>query len=166
MVGREGMFSVASFLGDDRPGNRAMVQIAGHALRMRADVLRREMAADASIQRLLLRYAYAVLASVGQSAACNRLHQLEQRCARWLLGCHDRTESDKFEITQDFLAMMLGVHRPGVTLAAQSLQSDGLITYNHGSMRIVDREGLEARSCECYRAIRSEFRRLLDRSPE
>lgn len=166
MVGREGMFGVSSVLGDDRPGNRAMVQIAGHALRMKADVLQREIATDLSMQRLLLRYTCAVFASVGQSAACNRLHQLEQRCARWLLGCSDRAESDRFEITQDFLAMMLGVHRPGVTLAAQSLQSDGLITYNHGSMRIVDRKGLEARSCECYGAIRDEFKRLLRRPPE
>jgi CRP-like cAMP-binding protein len=123
--------------------------------------LRQEIAADPSLERLLLRYAYAVMSSIGQSAACNRLHLLEQRCARWLLGCHDRAESDTFAITQDFLAMMLGVHRPGVSIAAQSLQSDGLITYNHGTMTLLDRKGLEARSCECYGAIRDEFRRLL-----
>jgi len=98
---------------------------------------------------------------VAQSAACNRLHLLEQRCARWLLASHDRAEADQFAITHEFLAMMLGVRRPGVTLALNALRERGVITYNHGSMTIVDREGLEARSCECYRVIQNEFARLL-----
>jgi len=142
MAGREGMFSVASILGDDHPAHRAMVQLPGHALRMKTHLLRQEMAADLDLQRRLLLYAYGVLATVSQSAACNRLYLLEQRSARWLLTARDRADGDTFPMTHEFLAMMLGVRRPGVTLAAQALQSDGLITYNHGTMTIVDCQGL------------------------
>jgi CRP-like cAMP-binding protein len=115
------------------------------------------------MRAMLLRYAQATLSAVAQSAACNRLHMLEQRCARWLLTAHDRAGDDKFSMTHEFLAMMLGVRRAGVTLAAQSLQiqSAGLITYNHGIMSVIDRKGLEAASCECYHAIQDEFDRLL-----
>jgi CRP-like cAMP-binding protein len=161
MAGREGMFSVASILGDDEPAHRAMVQLPGQALRMKIHLLREQMAADLEMQRRLLLYAYGVLAAVSQSAACNRLHLLEQRCARWLLTARDSAEGDTFPMTHEFLAMMLGVRRAGVTVAAQTLQSDGLITYSHGKMTIADRQGLEARSCECYRAVKAEFYRLL-----
>ena len=161
MVGNEGMFSVSAVLGDERPQHRAMVQLAGSALQIPARVLRQEAQASAALQALLLRYVQATLSAVGQSAACNRLHPLEQRCARWLLSAHDRAGVDQFRMTHDFLAMMLGVRRPGVTVAAQSLQADGLITYNHGTMTVLDREGLEATSCECYRTIRGNFERLL-----
>jgi CRP-like cAMP-binding protein len=118
------------------------------------------MQADEALQKRLLRYIQATLNAVAQSAACNRLHLLEQRCARWLLACHDRAESDRFPMTHEFLAMMLGVRRPGVTLALNSIREKALITYNHGTMTVIDREGLEAASCECHRVIMDEFARL------
>jgi len=111
---------------------------------------------------VLLRYTQAVLIGVAQSAACNRLHVLEQRCARWLLACHDRAEADTFPMTQEFLALMLGVQRPGVSLAAQSLRENGLITYNHGTLTVLSRRGLEAAACECYRVIHDQFVRPFD----
>jgi CRP-like cAMP-binding protein len=161
MIGKEGMFSVSAILGDDRPSQRAMVQLAGSGLRMKSELLREEAKANPQLQALLLRYAQVTLSTAAQSAACNRLHLLEQRCARWLLSAHDRAETDTFSMTHEFLAMMLGVRRPGVTVAAQSLQAGGFITYNHGTMTILDRSGMEAASCECYRYIQDEFKRLL-----
>jgi CRP-like cAMP-binding protein len=161
MVGREGMFSVATILGDDAPFQRAIVQLPGNALRLEARRFRQEMNADRAMEAMLLRYAQATFSAIAQVAACSRLHMLEQRCARWLLNAHDRAGDDTFPMTHEFLAMMLGVRRPGVTIAAQSLQSSGLITYNHGTMSVLDRKGLEAASCECYRAIQNEFERLL-----
>jgi CRP-like cAMP-binding protein len=161
MVGREGMFSLSTILDDDRPFQRAMVQLPGRALRMSPRLFQREMTDNLGMRRLLHRYAQAVITSVAQSAACNRLHLLELRCARWLLLAHDRADGDTFPVTHDFISMMLGVRRPGVTIAAQALQADGLISYNHGTLTVVDREGLEARACECYRAIKGEFARLM-----
>jgi CRP-like cAMP-binding protein len=137
-----------------------MVQLPGRALRLKTRLLRDLVQADGALQRRLLRYIQATLSAVAQSAACNRLHLLEQRCARWLLACHDRADGDKFPMTHEFLAMMLGVRRPGVTLAVSALRESALITYNHGTMTVVDRKGLEAASCECHRVIRDEFARL------
>lgn len=162
VAGSEGMFSVATILGDDAPSQRAMVQLPGKALRVKARRFRREMQADGAMHTMLLRYTMATLSAVAQTAACNRLHNLEQRCARWLLTAHDRAGHDRFPLTHEFLAMMLGVRRPGVTLAAQSLQSAALITYSHGIMTVLDREGLEGMSCECYRAIQDDFSRLME----
>jgi CRP-like cAMP-binding protein len=161
-TGREGMFSVAAMLGDERPSYRAMVQLPGHALRMKSTVFRQELEGDLAMRDVMLRYTVAVMSAIGQTAACNRLHVLEQRCARWLLAARDRADGDVFPMTHEFLAMMLGVRRAGVTIAAQALQSSGLITYNHGTMTIIDRDGLQQRACECYEAIRHEFKRLLD----
>jgi CRP-like cAMP-binding protein len=163
MIGKEGMFSVAAILGDETPSQRAMVQLPGSALRMSARLLWSEADSDAPLRMLLLRYVQVTLMTSAQTAACNRLHHLEQRCARWLLSAHDRAEADTFPMTHEFLAMMLGVRRPGVTIAAQAFQAGGIITYNHGTMTILDRKGLEAASCECYRAIQDEFARLLGR---
>lgn len=161
MVGKEGMFNVASILGDDRPSHGAMVQLPGTALRTTSDALRREAQAHPALLGLLLRYSQMTLTTAAQIAACNRLHLLEQRCARWLLSAHDRAGADTFPMTQEFLAMMLGVRRPGVTIAAQAFEADGLITYNHGTLTIFDRSGLEAASCACYRFIQDEYARLL-----
>lgn len=161
MVGKEGVFSVSAILGDDRPPQNAMVQLPGSALRMPSQLLRHEAHADTTLQGQLLRYVQAKLSMAAQAAGCNRLHTLEQRCARWLLSAHDRAEGDTFPMTHEFMSMMLGVRRAGVTVAAQGLQSRALITYHRGTMTIVDREGLEAASCECYRAIQDEFSRLL-----
>jgi CRP-like cAMP-binding protein len=161
MIGNEGMFSVSAILGDDRPSQRAMVQLAGTALRLPVRLLRQETRANAAFQTMLLRYAQVTLTSAAQTAACNRLHLLEQRCARWLLSAHDRAEGDTFRMTHEFLAMMLGVRRPGVTVAVQALQASGMMTYNHGTMTILDRKSLEAAACECYRFIQDEYARLL-----
>jgi CRP-like cAMP-binding protein len=161
MIGSEGMFSVGTLLGDDAPAQRAMVQIAGDGWRIGAAALRREVEAHAPLRTLLSRYTQATLSTVAQTAACNRLHLLEQRCARWLLSAHDGAGGDQFAMTHEFLAMMLGVRRPGVSVALQALQNSALIAYNHGTMNILDRAGLERSSCECYAAIQREFRRLL-----
>ena len=161
MAGKEGMFGISIILGDDTPAQKAMVQLPGSALRMRSTQLRRAAQASPELHGLLLRYAQTVLTAATQSAACNRLHSLEQRCARWLLAARDRAEGDTFPITHEFLAMMLGVRRPGVTIAVQNFRDGGMITYNHGTMAVLDRVGLEAASCECYRFIQDESKRLL-----
>jgi len=161
MIGSEGMFAVGTLLGDDAPAQRAMVQLAGDGLRIGAAALRREVEAHAPLRTLLLRYTQATLSTVAQTAACNRLHLLEQRCARWLLSANDRAGGDTFAMTHEFLAMMLGVRRPGVSVALQALQSSALIAYSHGTMNVLDRAGLEHASCECYAAIQREFARLL-----
>jgi CRP-like cAMP-binding protein len=161
MIGREGMYSVSAILSDDTPSQSATVQLPGRALRLKTRLLRQQMQADGALQTLLLRYTQATMSTVAQSAACNRLHLLVQRCARWLLASHDRAGADKFPMTHEFLAMMLGVHRPGVTIAARALQESALITYHHGTMTVLDRQGLEAAACECYRVIQAEFDRLL-----
>jgi len=161
IVGREGMLGVQSVLGDDVSLNEAMVQIPGSALRMPAGLLEREAQASPQLRAILLRYVQAYLNSATQSAACNRAHLLEQRLARWLLTARDRADTDRLPLTHEFIAMMLGVRRAGVTVAAQSLQSAGLIHYAHGRITIADREGLEVAACECYEVTKREHARLL-----
>ncbi len=169
VAGREGMLGVQTVLGDDISLNEAMVQIPGSALRLPAEVLRREAQTSAQLRGVLLRYVQAYLNSATQSAACNRAHLLEQRLARWLLTARDRAGADRLPLTHEFIAMMLGVRRAGVTVAAQSLQSAGLIHYAHGRITIADREGLETAACECYEVTKREYARLLgfmgDESP-
>src|SRR5260370_9808931 len=135
------MERVSATLSDHKPSATAMVQLPGRALRLRTRLLRREMRTDARVQRLLPRYAQAVLSYLAQSAVCNRLHLVEQRSARWLLACHDRADAGSFPMTHEFLAMMLGVPRPGVTLAARSLQKKGLSTYNPVTMTVLHLRG-------------------------
>jgi CRP-like cAMP-binding protein len=113
------------------------------------------------MRTVMLRYAHAVFNQVAQSAACNQLHSLKHRCCRWLLMTHDRMQSDEFLLTQEFLAMMLGVQRTGVSATAAALQRAGLIRYNRGNVTITNREGLERQSCECYGISKMEFDRLL-----
>jgi CRP-like cAMP-binding protein len=165
MMGPCGMYGIAAILSDDAPFHTARVQLPGRALRIKSPALRRAMHIDGALRKLLLRYVQAMLSAVAQTAACNRLHVLEQRCARWLLACHDRAEGDKFPMTYGFLAMMLGVGKPGAAVAARALEEHALISYQHGSMAVLDREGLEAAACECYRAIWDEFDRVLTAAP-
>jgi hypothetical protein len=113
------------------------------------------------MRTVMLRYGHAFFNQVAQSAACNHFHSIQQRCCRWLLMTHDRMRSDQFLLTQEFLAMMLGVQRTGVTAAAGGLQRAGLIRYRRGNVTMLDRRGLERRSCECYRVSKMEFDRLL-----
>jgi CRP-like cAMP-binding protein len=161
VAGKEGMLGLGIALGDDRSPYKGMVQMAGRALRMPAAVLRDALRDTAVLQTVLLRYAQVSFNTAMQSAACNRAHLLEQRFARWVLAAGDRVEGDRFPLTHEFLAMMLGVRRAGVTVAAQSMQSAGFIRYSHGQIAIVDREGFEGVACECYGAIKREYGRLL-----
>ena len=128
---------------------------------MKASLFKKELARSASMRAVMLRYTHAFFNQVAQSAACNHFHSLQQRCCRWLLMTHDRMQSDEFLLTQEFLAMMLGVQRTGVTAAAGALQRAGLIRYKRGNVTILDRRGLMHRSCECYGVSKREFDRLL-----
>ncbi len=160
-IGNEGLVGLPLALGDDRAPTSVYVQVPGVGLRMKATLFNRELARSASMRTVMLHYAHAFFNQVAQSAACNQFHSLEQRCCRWLLMTHDRMSSDEFLLTQEFLAMMLGVQRTGVTAAAGALQRDGLHRYKRGKVSIIDRRGLVRRSCECYGVSKKEFDRLL-----
>ena len=160
-IGNEGMVGLPVILGDSQAPTSVYMQVAGHGLRMKAKTFWQEMQRSASLRTVMLHYAHAVFNLVAQSAACNTFHVLERRCCRWLLMTQDRMQSDEFQLTQEFLAMMLGVQRPGVTLAAGELQRAGLIQYTRGHVKILDHAGLIKRSCECYAVSKREFDRLL-----
>ncbi|HEX8176458.1 MAG TPA: Crp/Fnr family transcriptional regulator [Pyrinomonadaceae bacterium] len=156
IVGNEGVAGVAAILGVRVSLNRGLVQSAGTALRMKATVLQREFKRDGALQKSLHRYLHALLTQISQSAVCNRFHTVDARLARWLLMTHDRVNSDEFRLTQEFLSHMLGVRREGVSKAAGALQKQGFINYSRGYITVLDRRGLEAASCKCYRIIKDE----------
>ncbi|HEV2611848.1 MAG TPA: Crp/Fnr family transcriptional regulator [Noviherbaspirillum sp.] len=160
-VGFEGFSTVDLILGSGIATESTVCQIPGNALRLPAGVFKEMTAGDTPLRRITLRYLSAYLSQVSQSVACNRLHATEQRLARWLLMSHDRMQQQEFQITQEYLAMMLGVHRPSVSLVATTLQRAGLIDYKRGRVKIIDREGLEDAACECYGLVRAQFQRLL-----
>lgn len=160
-VGREGFVGVGSLLDDDLAIARQIVQVPGQARVMRADVLRDICSEHRRIRRLMSRYAQALIAQISQSVACNGIHSVEERMARWLLMTHDRSDGDELLLTQEFLAEMLAVRRPTVTLIARTFQTAGLIRYRRGRVTILDRYGLEEASCECHRIISAHFQRLL-----
>jgi CRP-like cAMP-binding protein len=164
-IGNEGMVGLPLLLGDNRAPTSVYVQVPGAGLRMTAAQFNRELARSASMQTVMLRYAHALFNQVAQSAACNHFHSLEQRCCRWMLMTHDRMKSDEFLLTQEFLAMMLGVQRTGVSAAAAALRRAGLIRYRRGIVTILDRPGLRRRACECYGVSKREFDRLLGEPP-
>jgi CRP-like cAMP-binding protein len=159
-VGREGMTGLALVLGSETMTNRAMVQVVGRGSKMRSSAFRSALQASPTLRQHMLRYVLAVVTQVSQNAACNQLHAINTRCARWLLTTHDRVEGDSFGLTQEYLAMMLGVTRVSVSAAAGALQKAGLIRYSRGVVTITDRAGLEAAACDCYRIIEDEFARL------
>jgi CRP-like cAMP-binding protein len=161
LVGNDGVVGVALFLGGGTTPHRAVVQVAGGALRMRATAMHDEFDRGGPFQLRLLRYTQALLTQISQTAVCNRLHPIEQRLCRWLLMTRNRVASDEILMTQESLAHVLGVRREGVTLAAHHLQEAGLIRYRRGHITILDRQGLEAAACECYRVVKDEFDRLL-----
>jgi CRP-like cAMP-binding protein len=164
-VGREGLVGIGSVLGNFMASGDAFVQIAGEpAAVMSIDAFRREMERRGPFQELVTRYSQAFVAQLMQSVACNGLHSAEERCCRWLLMTHDRIGQDEFPLTHEFLAIMLGVRRPTVTLVMAELARGGIVSHVRGHVRIVDRKGLEGASCECYRNVRSVFDRLLPRS--
>ncbi len=160
-IGNEGLVGLPIVFGDDRAPTSVYVQVPGAGLRMKATLFAIELARSAPMRTVMLHYAHAFFNQVAQSAACNHFHSLEQRCCRWLLMTHDRMQSNEFLLTQEFLAMMLGVRRTGVTAAAGALQRAGLIRYKRGNVSIIDRRGLKHRSCECYEISKREFDRLL-----
>ncbi len=164
VIGREGMFGMPLVFGAETAFTDCLMQLPGCALRMGAGAFRQELAdADnAPLTRRLLLYSEAQQAQVSQTAACNGRHGLEQRLARWLLMAHDRADGDEVPLTQEFIATMLGVHRPSITVTAGILQRAGLISYASGRITILDRASLEAASCECYTAVRARFARLLN----
>ena len=163
LVGNRGVSAISALLGNARSSQTEhVVQIAGQAMRIEAGILRQEIERSSELRRILLRYAQAFIAQTSQIAACNRLHSLEQRCARWLLEAQFSVESDQLDLTHRFIANMLGVRRAGVTQAAQKLKSAGLIKYRQGCVQILDQKGLEATACECFSVIKSEYDRLLE----
>jgi len=163
-IGNEGMADLSVFLGLEESDSRLLIQVPGTAMRMASGRFREHVEQIPSLRALLGSYSVALFALVAQSAACNRMHPMVERCARWLLMTHDRIDAVIFPMTHQFLSEMLGVRRPSVSVAAEALQAAGLITYHRGKVTVLDRAGLEAASCECYRLIRERFDRLPGRS--
>src|SRR5438309_1929470 len=161
LTGNDGVVGIALFMGGGTMPNRAVVQSAGGALRMKAKILQDEFALGGRFQYLLLRYTQALITQISQTAVCNRLHSVEQQLCRWLLLSHDRVKADELIMTQELIADMLGVRREGVTVAAGRLQDSGAISYVRGHIKILDRPRLEETVCECYGVVRDEFARLL-----
>jgi CRP-like cAMP-binding protein len=161
LVGSEGMFGTPLALGVDISPVRAVVQGAGTSLRMDAAAFCRELGRSAALRQQIDRYIFVQLSQLAQTAACTRFHVVEARLARWLLMTQDRAQSNAFHITQEFLAFMLGVRRVGVTKAARSLQQRELIRYSRGNITVLDRRGLKAASCGCYKADRDSYDRML-----
>ncbi|MEW5859391.1 MAG: Crp/Fnr family transcriptional regulator [Cyanobacteriota bacterium] len=162
VIGNREMLGVNAFMGGrETTQTEYIVQIAGTALKMDAQVLLHLFNDNKELRDVMLRYTQALIAQISQTTACNRLHVLEQRFARWLLESQSRMESDKLLLTQEFLGDMLGVRRAGVTQAAQKFQEKGLIDYSRGCVHITDQQGLEAASCECFETVKDEYDRLL-----
>jgi CRP-like cAMP-binding protein len=156
LIGNEGVAGIELFLDRDTAHYRTVVQIAGDAIKAPAKPLQAEFARGGSFQHAILRYSHNLLAQLAQTAVCNRLHSVEQRLCRWLLECDDRVNGNEIQMTQENIANMLGVRREGVTVAAGRLQDAGLIQYSRGHIHILDRQGLEAIGCECYRVVERE----------
>lgn len=163
VVGNDGILGIELFMGGETTTNRAIIQSAGDAFRMRAADMKTEFTLGGTFQKLLLRYTQALIAQISQTAVCNRLHSVEQQLCRWLLLSHDRLDSDKLVMTHDLISNMLGVRREGVTLAAQKLAGLSLIKNIRGSITVLDRQGLEDAVCECYKVVNDEYNRLLGR---
>jgi CRP-like cAMP-binding protein len=161
VVGNDGVLGIALFMGGDNTPNRAVVQSAGHAVKMPARELKAEFTLGGVFHNLLLRYTQALITQISQTAVCNRLHPIEQQLSRWLLLSHDRLDSDELVMTHDLISNMLGVRREGVTVAAQKLASQALIRNDRGAITVLDRLGIERGVCECYKVVSEEYFRLL-----
>jgi CRP-like cAMP-binding protein len=155
LVGNEGMVGLSVFFGVNSSSNRAVVQGAGSAMKLKATALRKECNKGGVLSRLLLLYSHSMMTQITQAAVCNQFHAIDARLARWLLMTHDRIGTDEFQITQDFLSNMLGVRREGVSIAAGDLQKRKLIRYSRGRLEILNRPGLETTACACYEIIRN-----------
>jgi len=161
VTGPEGLVGIALFMGGETTPSRAVVQSAGHGYRLKAAVLKAEFERGGPLQHLLLRFTQALITQMTQTAVCNRHHAVDQQLCRWLLLSLDRLAGSELVMTQELMANMLGVQRAGVSEAAGKLQAEGLIRYNRGKISVIDRPRLEARVCECYRAVKKEYDRLL-----
>jgi CRP-like cAMP-binding protein len=164
VVGQEGIVGVALFMGGESTPSRAVVQSAGQGLRLKASLMMQEFNRGGPVMHLLLRYTQALITQMAQTAVCNRHHSLDQQLCRWLLLSLDRLQSNQLVMTQELIANMLGVRREGVTEAAGQLHKAGLIRYQRGHITILDRAGLERRTCECYAVVKKEYDRLLPHS--
>ena len=165
VVGREGIVGVALFMGGESTPSRAVVQSAGHGFRLKAKAVKQEFEASPAVMHLLLRYTQALITQMAQTAVCNRHHSLDEQLCRWLLLSLDRLSGSELRMTQELIANMLGVRREGVTEAALKLQKAGLIQYSRGRILVLDRAGLERRSCESYAVVKKEYDRLLPATP-
>jgi CRP-like cAMP-binding protein len=161
VTGKEGLVGISLFMGGETTPSRAVVQSAGQGYRVRAAVLKKRFQAGGDVQLLLLRFTQALITQMTQTAVCNRHHAVDQQLCRWLLLMLDRLSSSEVRMTQELIANMLGVRREGVTEAAGKLQSEGLIEYSRGRIRVLDRARLEASVCECYAVVKREYDRLL-----
>jgi CRP-like cAMP-binding protein len=161
VVGNEGLIGVSIFMGGETTTSRAVVQSAGDAYQLSGRILKEEFTRGGVLQYRLLRYTQALLTQMTQTAVCNRHHSLDQQLCRWLLLSLDRVKGNELVVTQELIANMLGVRREGVTEAAGNLQQVGLIEYRRGHITVLDRPGLETRTCECYAVVKKEFDRLL-----
>jgi CRP-like cAMP-binding protein len=161
VVGNEGIVGIPLFMGGDSTSSRAVVQSAGAGFRLKAQAMREEVNRSGPVLHLLLRYTQALITQMAQTAVCNRHHTVDQQLCRWLLLSLDRLQGNELVMTQELIANMLGVRREGVTEGALKLQHAGLIRYLRGHITVVDRKGLEERSCECYAAVKKEYDRLL-----
>ena len=160
IIGRDGFVGMAAVLDSGLATNRAYMQIPGYGYSIKTRILRQQCDESAELRSCLLRCVQSLLVQTSQTAACNRVHELEERLARWLLMCHDRMQSDFLPITHEFLGMMLGTRRTSVTVAAGMLQKAGLIAYSRGHVTIENRNGLKDAACECYQVVHNEYRRL------
>jgi CRP-like cAMP-binding protein len=161
VVGNEGVVGISIFMGGESTASRAVVQSAGKAFRLPAEVVRTEFRRGGGMQHLMLRYTQSLIAHMAQTAVCNRHHSVDQQLCRWLLLSLDRLDSNEIVMTQELIANMLGVRREGVTEAAGKLQKVGVIRYQRGHIKVLDRPRLEAMSCECYSVVSRETARLL-----
>ncbi len=159
-VGNEGILGVTAYLGIDMAGSRGITQVSGEALRMSVEDFRRMAASEDHLDTILRRYTHALLTQIARSGGCNSLHSAEERYARWLLMMHDRTHVDVFAFTQEFLSGMLGVSRARVNIVSGALEKAGLLKHSRKKITVLDWKGLEASSCDCYRAIKDEFERV------
>jgi CRP-like cAMP-binding protein len=164
VVGKEGLVGVSLFMGGESTSSRAVVQSAGHGCRLNSKVMKSEFDRAGPVLHLLLRYTQALLTQMAQTAVCNRHHSLDQQLCRWLLLSLDRLDGNELIMTQELIANMLGVRREGVTEAALHLQKESLIRYVRGRITVLDRKGLEKRTCECYAVVKREYDRLLPAS--
>lgn len=160
IIGKDGIVGASAALGADHAPNRAFIQIAGSGFRVSIKTLREQAERSSELHSCMQKSIQGLLALTAQTAGCNRVHELPERLARWILTAHDRVESDRIPLTHEFLGMMLGTGRATVTLAAGTLQKAGLISYSRGHVTIKDRKGLESAACECYQAVRDEYCRL------